>query len=175
MSQLTTYQHWLWYGAMRQQAITWTSIEQGPRRHMASLSHNLINEGSVGPNELWFTDDILKHMFLNDFFKFQLNCHWNVFLQDWLMIIENWSRQGLGERLVCSCWRIGMSLWSTIGVNSLRPSDTHALVNKAIIGSDNGLSPVRRQAIIWNNVGIMLIGTLGKNSVRFESKYKTFI
>ena len=27
-----------------------------------------------------------------------------------------------------------------------------------IIGSDNGLSPVRRQAIIWNKAGIMLIG-----------------
>ena len=27
-----------------------------------------------------------------------------------------------------------------------------------IIGSDNGLSPIRRQAIIWNNAGILLIG-----------------
>ena len=29
-----------------------------------------------------------------------------------------------------------------------------------IIGSDNGLSPGRRQSIIWNNVGILLIETL---------------
>ena len=28
----------------------------------------------------------------------------------------------------------------------------------AIIGSDNGLSPDRRQAIIWTNAGILLIG-----------------
>ena len=30
-----------------------------------------------------------------------------------------------------------------------------------MIGSDNGLSPGRRQAIIWTNAGILLIGTLG--------------
>ena len=32
-----------------------------------------------------------------------------------------------------------------------------------IIGSDNGLSPGRRQAIIWTNAGILLIGHLGTN------------
>ena len=32
-----------------------------------------------------------------------------------------------------------------------------------IIGPDNGLSPGRRQAIIWNNAGILLIGPLGTN------------
>ena len=32
-----------------------------------------------------------------------------------------------------------------------------------IIGSDNGLSPGRRQAIIWTNAGILLILTLGTN------------
>ena len=32
-----------------------------------------------------------------------------------------------------------------------------------IIGSDNGLSPGWRQAIIWTNAGILLIGPLGIN------------
>ena len=32
-----------------------------------------------------------------------------------------------------------------------------------IIGSDNGLSPGRRQAIIWTNAGILLIGPLATN------------
>ena len=32
-----------------------------------------------------------------------------------------------------------------------------------IIGSDNGLSPDRRQAIIWTNAGILLIRPLGTN------------
>ena len=41
---------------------------------------------------------------------------------------------------------------------------THICVNKqTIIGSNNGLSPGRRQAIIWTNAGILLIGTLGTN------------
>ena len=41
---------------------------------------------------------------------------------------------------------------------------THICVGKlSIIGSDNGLSPGRRQAIIWNNAGILLIGPLGTN------------
>ena len=39
---------------------------------------------------------------------------------------------------------------------------THICVSKIIIiGSDNGLSPGRRQAIIWTNARILLIGLLG--------------
>ena len=35
---------------------------------------------------------------------------------------------------------------------------THICVSElAIIGSDNGLSHGRRQAIIWNNAGLLLI------------------
>ena len=38
----------------------------------------------------------------------------------------------------------------------------HICVSKlTIIGSDNGLSPGRRQAIIWTNAGILLIRTFG--------------
>ena len=45
--------------------------------------------------------------------------------------------------------------------NSL--TDWGRVGNLTIIGSDNGLSPGRRQAIIWINDGILLIGTLGTN------------
>ena len=39
---------------------------------------------------------------------------------------------------------------------------THVCVSKlTMIGSDNGLSPGRRQAIIWSNPGILLIQSLG--------------
>ena len=42
--------------------------------------------------------------------------------------------------------------------------ETHICVGKlTTIGSDNGLSPGRRQAIIWTNAGILLIGPLGTN------------
>ena len=41
---------------------------------------------------------------------------------------------------------------------------THICVSElTIIGSDNGLSPGRCQAIIWTNAGILLIGPLGTN------------
>ena len=41
---------------------------------------------------------------------------------------------------------------------------THICVgNLTIIGPDNGLSPGRRQAIIWTNPGILLIGPWGTN------------
>ena len=38
----------------------------------------------------------------------------------------------------------------------------HICVSKlTIIGSDNGLSPDQRQAIIWTNTGMLLTGPLG--------------
>ena len=41
---------------------------------------------------------------------------------------------------------------------------THICVgNLTIIGSDNGVSPCRSQAIIWTNAGTLLIGPLGTN------------
>ena len=43
-----------------------------------------------------------------------------------------------------------------------------------IIGSENGLSPGRRQAIIWINVGILLIGPLGTNISEILSRIQTF-
>ena len=39
----------------------------------------------------------------------------------------------------------------------------HLWHHLTIIGSDNGLSPGRRQAIIWTNAGILLIGPLETN------------
>ena len=51
----------------------------------------------------------------------------------------------------------------------------HICVNKlSIIGSDNGLSPQRRQAIIWTNAGILLIGPLGTNFSENLIKIQTF-
>ena len=55
-------------------------------------------------------------------------------------------------------WRhkyLYLTLWGRV---------THICVSKvSIIGSDNVLSPDRRQAIIWTNAGIMEIWTLGTN------------
>ena len=52
---------------------------------------------------------------------------------------------------------------------------THMYVGKlTIIGSDNGLSPGRRQAIIWTNAGILLFGPLGSNFSEILIEIETF-
>ena len=52
---------------------------------------------------------------------------------------------------------------------------THICVGKLIIiGSDNGLSPGRRQAIIWTNAGILLIGPLWTNFSDIFIEIQTF-
>ena len=64
----------------------------------------------------------------------------------------------IGERDSCLMWVL----------NSLRPSE------HSILGSDNGLSPGRRQAIIWTKDGILLIGTLGTNLSEILSEIHAF-
>ena len=52
---------------------------------------------------------------------------------------------------------------------------THICVSKlTITGSDNALSPDRRQAIIWTNAGILLIGPLGTNFSEIFIEILTF-
>ena len=52
---------------------------------------------------------------------------------------------------------------------------THICISKVTItGSDNGLSPGRRQAIIWINAWILLIGPLGTNFSEILFEIYTF-
>ena len=63
-------------------------------------------------------------------------------------------------------WRFLLTHWGRV---------THICVgNLTIIGSDNGLSPGRRQAIIWTNDIILLIGPLGTNFSEILIKIDTF-
>ena len=63
----------------------------------------------------------------------------------------------------------------TIGILTHWGRVTHICVGKLTIsGSDNGLSPGRRQAIIWTNAGIFLIGALGTNVSEILIKIYTF-
>ena len=51
----------------------------------------------------------------------------------------------------------------------------HICISKqTIIGSDNGLSPGRSQAIIWTNARILWIQTLGTNFSEISSETHTF-
>ena len=53
---------------------------------------------------------------------------------------------------------------------------THICVSKlAIIGTDNGFSPGRRQAIIWTNDGILLIRTFRTHFSEIVSEIHTFL
>ena len=59
------------------------------------------------------------------------------------------------EALLTEQWVIELTHWGGV---------THICVSKLTsIGSDNGLSPGRRQAIIWTNAVILLIGPLATN------------
>ena len=49
---------------------------------------------------------------------------------------------------------------------------SHSKLN--IIGSDNGLSPVQHQAIIWTNTGILIIGLLETNCSEILIEIHTF-
>ena len=70
--------------------------------------------------------------------------------------------------IITQHWEGGRSLthWGRV---------THIYVgNVTIIGSDNGLSPGRRQAFIWTNVGLLSIATLGTNFSEILIEIQTF-
>ena len=48
-------------------------------------------------------------------------------------------------------------------------------MNRVSIGSDNGLSPVRRQAITWTNAHLLLIGYLRTNFSEIWIKIQKFL
>ena len=82
---------------------------------------------------------------------------------------KNNSCQGFKRIILCemgSCWERTLTHWGRV---------THICINKlTIIGSDNGLSPGRRQAIIWTNAGLMLIGPLETNFSEISIEILTF-
>ena len=48
----------------------------------------------------------------------------------------------------------------SLGLNELTQAESHmyASLDYAIIGSDNGVAPVRHQTIIWTNADVLSIG-----------------
>ena len=61
----------------------------------------------------------------------------------------------------CRSWDVPLSHWGHWVIEV--EWRIYASGDSVIIGADNGLSPMRRQAIIWTNAGILLIGPLGTN------------
>ena len=77
----------------------------------------------------------------------------------------------LGSEYASGCWASIMSLCFHWGLM------THICISKLTTigsGSDNGVSPCRRQATIWTNVGILLIGPLGTNFSEIVIEMCTF-
>ena len=60
--------------------------------------------------------------------------------------------------------------------NISRPNDIYIYIylNKAIIGSDNDLSPVKGQSIILTNADLLTIGTLATSLSEIFMKMQTF-
>ena len=66
----------------------------------------------------------------------------------------------------CVCAKYQLTHWGRV---------MHICVSKlTLIVSDNGLSPDRRQAIIWTNSGLLLIGPLGTNFSEIYIEILTF-
>ena len=91
-------------------------------------------------------------------YKPQLSRFWNPALHAW--------RYHGGYCLRVCVGRYDLTHWGLV---------THICVTKlTIIGSDNGLSPGRRQAIIWTNAGILLIWPLETNFSEILIEFNTF-
>ena len=88
-----------------------------------------------------------------------LTLHWYI---HWCSVI--WYKAQCHTWHNCMWWRL--THWGRV---------THICVSKLnIIGSENGLSPGRRQAIIWTSAGILLIGPLGTNFNETSIEIHTF-
>ena len=74
--------------------------------------------------------------------------------------------------MLTSCYHLFHSTWCAL---THWGRVTHICVSKLpTIGSDNDLSPGRRQAIIWTNAGILLIGSLWTNFSEILIEIPTF-
>ena len=92
----------------------------------------------------------------------------------WEMFAEKDSHIIVTSMILPGCF-IGIQIKYSCSILTHWGRETHICVGKlTIIGSDNGLSSIRRQAIIWTIVGISLIGPLGTNFSEILKVIQTF-
>ena len=128
-------------------------------------------------NGHYFADDIFKRIFFNEniWISFKICLKFVSMGQinniPALVQIMAWCRPGdkpLSETMMISLPYM-VCIYVSLGLNEVTHWGrvTHICVNtNTNIGSDNGLSPGWRQAIIWTNAGILLIWTLEQTSVK---------
>ena len=101
----------------------------------------------------------------------------------WKCCLQNVSHFVLAHFYGLYCWPVSNSTSVVLCKEWLSPNGalthwgrvTHICVSKlTTIGSDNGLSPGRRQAIIWTNAGLLLIRHLGTNFSEILIGIQTF-
>ena len=107
---------------------------------------------------------------------------WNLNRNLYICVNENpsenviWKMRGICHGLNVLSWYS----WSRSWKHSLMTLThwgqvTHICISElTMIGSDNGLSPGRRQAIIWNNAWLLLIEPLGTNVREISIGIQTF-
>ena len=104
-----------------------------------------------------------------------LNKHQRVITQEWY--IQSVTLSDTQKIMILSTTTDqALTYWALV-INALTHWGrvTHICIgNLAIICSDNGLSPGRRQAIIWTNAGISLIEPLGPNFCDIFIEIHTF-
>ena len=94
---------------------------------------------------MWFTSTYPK----------TFTCVTSEILQFSVQVISNFGRNFCQNPLVQMVCLLAPCHWALV---------LHICISKlTIIGTENGLPPCRRQAIIWTNAGILLIGPQGTN------------
>ena len=120
-------------------------------------SQQWVNSLKLRQNDCYFANDIIKLIFLNEY-VWTLN---KILLLSTLIYFTVWIWFKITFWFI-----ISLTHWGRV---------THICVSKLIIiGSDNGLAPERRQAIIWTIARILFIGTLGTYFSQILSEIHTF-
>ena len=158
----------------------WLHLKKGTTTRQAISLKLDSNHWFFGPyaHEIWWSRKTIGHLF----------CATSSFVHDFKAIgdfnLELLSgNTQFGSKLAifaCVTLKFDGKQWKTIG-HLFYTTLTHwgrvtqiCVVKLTIFASDNGLSPERRQAIIWTNAGILLIGPLGTNFSEILIEIQTF-
>ena len=146
--------------------------------------------GRYGVSNHHPNDYLLKRLFRRRSKKTSKRCHWSLLGE---FTGDRWIPRTKGQWRG-KCFHLMTSSYCCNGNWDLRDSAysdgrfieifnehplthwvTHICVGNLIsLGPDNGLSPGRRQAIIWTDAGILLIGLLGTNFSEISIDIHTF-
>ena len=95
-----------------------------------------------------------------------IRMHFQIYFKYFIWHKFSWKKFYYMDMVLAKIHKIPLTHWGRV---------THICVgNLTIIGPDNGLSPGRRQAIIWTNAGILLIRTLGTNFSEILGEINSF-